>query len=213
MQMQLMLAQNPIAKARHRHYQSGGRVITFDPQSKDKKGSMLMLQSQMRQMGLNPFPEGPLFMSLTNYVQTPQSWSMKKQKAFEGQDCISRPDLDNYVKYYCDVLNGIAYEDDRHVTRLWSEKLYSANPRVEITIQPLGINMIKEHAVTITGEITHEQLDYLVKKANKLGLQNRQVIRVYSEDDNEGRHIYFEAQGLRQSEKSNGVGHNYPDAS
>lgn len=197
--MQLMLAQNPIAKARHRHYQSGGRVITFDPQSKDKNGSKILLQSHMRNMGLNSYPEGPLFMSLTNYTQIPQSWSAKRRAAMEGQDCVTRPDLDNYVKFYCDVLNGVAYEDDRQVTRLWSEKLYSANPRVEITIQPLGVNMINEHAITLTSEITHDQLNYLIKKANKLGLQQRQIIRVYSQDDNEGRHIYFEAEGLRSA--------------
>lgn len=195
--MHLVLEQTPIAKARHRHYQRGGRVITFDPQCKDKDGAKWMLQSQMREKGLNSIQEGPLYMSLINYTPIPQSWSMKKQKAFDGQDCVSRPDLDNYIKFYGDVLNGVAYEDDRQITRMWSEKLYSAKPRVEIIIQPLGNKMINEHAITINGIITSEQLNYLVKKANKLGLQQRQIIRVYSEEDNEGKHIYFEAEGIR----------------
>lgn len=195
--MKLILEQNPIAKARHRHYQRGGRVITFDPQCKDKDGAKWMLESQMRKKGLNSFSDGPLLMSLTNYTPIPQSWSTKRKNASEGLDCISRPDLDNYVKFYGDVLNGIAYDDDKQITRLWSEKLYSSTPRVEITIHPLGGKMINEHAITISGEITFEQLNYIVKKANKLGFQQRQIVRVYCEEDNEGKHIYFEAEGIR----------------
>lgn len=195
--MQLVLEQNPIAKARHRHYQRGGRVITFDPQCKDKHGAKWLLASQMRENGLESFQEGPLYMSLINYTPIPKSWSNKRQIAAEGQDCVSRPDLDNYIKFYGDVLNGIAYEDDRQVTKLWSEKIYSSEPRVEIIIQPLGGAMINEHAVTVQGEITAEQLNYIIKKANKLGLQHRQIIRVYSQEDEEGKHIYFEVEGLK----------------
>jgi Holliday junction resolvase RusA-like endonuclease len=205
--MQIFLAHQPIAKARHRHYLRGDRVITFDPQEKDKLSAHGVLKSQINAKGFNLFQEGPLFMSLTNYVQIPQSWSLKKQIAMEGQECVSRPDLDNYVKFYCDVLNGVAYEDDRQVTRLWAEKLYSSQPRVEITIQPLRGSMINEHAITVKGEITHEKLNYLVKKANKLGLQQRQIMRVYSEEDNEGRHIYFEVEGIK-----NGLGNSDLDA-
>ena len=105
--------------------------------------------------------------------------------------------MDNYLKFYCDVLNEIAYDDDKQITKIIAEKVYSSQPRVEITLEPIGSVMINEHAITVRGQITPEQLAYLVKKANKLGLHNRQILRVYSEEDDEGKHIYFEAEGLK----------------
>lgn len=39
-------------------------------------------------------------------------------------------------------------------------------------------------------------LDYLIKKANRLGKAGREVIRVYQQEDNEGIHVYFEVTGL-----------------
>ncbi|MGL5263195.1 MAG: hypothetical protein ACRDAI_01235 [Candidatus Rhabdochlamydia sp.] len=69
--MKLVLTQNPIAKAPHRHMRKGNKIITFDPQDKDKKSAKLQLAKQMREKGYSLAPEGPLFMSLTNYTKTP----------------------------------------------------------------------------------------------------------------------------------------------
>lgn len=60
--------------------------------------------------------------------------------------------------------------------------------------------MIKEHAKTVKELITLEDLDYMVKKANLLGLKNRQLFRVFSEEDAEGKHIYFEVENLKPKE-------------
>lgn len=196
--MHLVIDQKPIAKARHRHFTRGDRVITFDPQSVDKNAAKSLFANQMRGNGDRSFTKQALSMELMVYSQIPQSLSKVKQSALEGQPKITKPDLDNYIKFYSDVLNEVAYEDDNQITRIWSEKLYSARPRVEIIIQPFGASMINEHAITVkSGDLTMDQLDYLVKKANKIGLQKRQVVRVYVEEDSEGRHIYFEAEGLR----------------
>lgn len=192
--MKLVLTQNPIAKARHRHMKKGNKIITFDSQDKDKKKVKMQLAKQMREKGYSLAAHEPLFMSLINYTKTPRSWSKRRRMASEGQVCVSRPDLDNYVKFYCDVLNEVAYCDDRQVTRLWSEKLYSSNPRVEITIQPIAGRMIKEHAMTVVGMLTDEQLNCLSKKANKLGLQNRKIVRLFSEENGSGQHLYFEVE-------------------
>jgi hypothetical protein len=96
------------------------------------------------------------------------------------------------VKFYCDVLNAVAYCDDKQITRLWSEKLYSSNPRLEIIIQPIAEKINKEHAVTVVGMLSDDQLSCLSKKANKLGLQNRKIVRLFSEEDDKGKHFYFE---------------------
>ena len=193
--MHLSVLQQPIAKARHRYYIRGKSIVNFDPQEKEKHATQVLIRNQMN--GLKMPSDTALIMSLTTYVDIPKSWSNKKKKSMEGQPCISRPDMDNYLKFYCDVLNEIAYDDDKQITKIIAEKVYSSNPRVEITLEPIGSGMINEHAVTVRGQITPEQLTYLVKKANKLGLHNRQILRVFSEEDDEGKHIYFEAEGLK----------------
>jgi Holliday junction resolvase RusA-like endonuclease len=196
--MRLVLMQTPTPKARHRHFLRGDKVITFDPQSGDKMGAKFQLASQMRQNRISMLPEGPTHMTLMNYTPLPESWSEKKKKAFDGQFCCTKPDVDNYIKFYGDVLNGIAYADDRLISQVWSEKLYSFTPRVEILIEPLGDKMINEHAFTVKGEIKLEDLDYMIKKANKLGKQGRHLSRVFAEEDAEGKHIYFEVESMKE---------------
>jgi len=139
----------------------------------------------------------PLALELNLHTQTPQSFSKAKQMRFEGTWDISAPDVDNYAKFYMDTMSRIAYEDDRFISRLWVEKKKSSIPRTEIIIYALGGDMINEHAITIKENITPADLEYLVKKANKIGKQGREVIRVYSQEDAEGRHIYFECEALK----------------
>lgn len=58
--------------------------------------------------------------------------------------------------------------------------------------------MLNEHAITYRERITMADLDYLVKKANRLGKSGRDVIRVYQQEDNEGIHVYFEVVGMQR---------------
>lgn len=57
--------------------------------------------------------------------------------------------------------------------------------------------MINEHALTVKNDPTKEDLAYLIRKANKLGLRQREIVRVYTQDDEEGKHFYFEVEGLK----------------
>lgn len=45
-----------------------------------------------------------------------------------------KPDLDNLVKNPMDCMNGIVYEDDRLVTKIFAEKCYGLEPRTEIRV-------------------------------------------------------------------------------
>lgn len=56
--------------------------------------------------------------------------------------------------------------------------------------------MLNEHAITFKDKLTMADLDYLVKKANKLGKKGGYVTRVHQDEDDEGKHIYFEVTGL-----------------
>lgn len=48
---------------------------------------------------------------------------------------IKKPDVDNLIKLYLDVISGIAIKDDNAVSIGTAIKLYSITPRVEIMIE------------------------------------------------------------------------------
>ncbi len=64
--------------------------------------------------------------------------------------------------------------------------------------------MLHEHAITYKDRLTVADLDYITRKANKLGRNGREVIRVHEERDNEGIHVYFDVIGGAVEPRRNG---------
>lgn len=58
--------------------------------------------------------------------------------------------------------------------------------------------MINEHALTAKKDLSIEDLNYMVRKANKLGRSNREIVRVFVQEDDEGKHYYFECEALKE---------------
>lgn len=56
--------------------------------------------------------------------------------------------------------------------------------------------MLREHAVTYRDNLSVSQLDYLCKKAVRIGSLGKIITRVYQEEDAEGVHVYFEIERL-----------------
>lgn len=81
---------------------------------------------------------GPIEVHLRFHMPIPRSLNDGARNALEGQWCCKGKDVDNLAKFVLDVLNKIAYEDDRLVSKLTCEKVYSQDPRVEIEVNPLG---------------------------------------------------------------------------
>lgn len=85
----------------------------------------------------NPhFCERQIAVEIKAYMPIPSSVSKKKQQQMlEGiiRPC-KKPDLDNVIKSILDGLNGVAYEDDKQVIELHSEKYYGTTPRVEVNL-------------------------------------------------------------------------------
>lgn len=61
--------------------------------------------------------------------------------------------------------------------------------------------MLNEHAITYVEKISMDKLEYLVKKANKLGKSGREIMRVFQQEDAEGHHVYFEVTGLDKGDE------------
>lgn len=72
--------------------------------------------------------------TLRFWCAIPSGLSKRKREALDGQLCLKKPDIDNYVKLVLDALNGIAWEDDNAVASIAASKGYSFEPRTEVCI-------------------------------------------------------------------------------
>ena len=84
--------------------------------------------------------KGALRMDVIAYHSIPKSTSKKnRQDMLTGKMLhTKRGDVDNIFKIIADALNGIAYDDDGQIAEAYIKKMYSDNPRVEVTIQELS---------------------------------------------------------------------------
>jgi len=75
-------------------------------------------------------------LELEFYKSIPKAFSIKDTILAENKIILpeSRPDLDNYDKFVCDVLHTIAFDDDSRIVSIKSSKFYSIKPRTNIRI-------------------------------------------------------------------------------
>ena len=64
--------------------------------------------------------------------------------------------------------------------------------------------MLCEHAITYKNQLSVADLDYMTKKANRLGRCGREVFRVHETTDVEGTHVYFDVTRLHGRETGKG---------
>ena len=123
----------PLAQKRHRHI--GKFVRVYDPSSKDKKSFASKLNKQWKKKALN----GNILLFVTYYMPRPKKHyrtgkfsNVLKKDAPEYHKI--KPDIDNLIKLTMDASTGVLWEDDCVVVGVVAKKLYSENPRTEITI-------------------------------------------------------------------------------
>lgn len=131
----LKIPGKPIAKQRPR-FCAGGK--TYDKQSKQKKDARCMIMKEMGDKRVLKRMNGPLDVEMTFHTPIPSSWSQKQKKRVLGEYNPKKPDLDNYIKFYLDVMNGLVYSDDNQVVELHCVKKYSDKPRTEIKISEVN---------------------------------------------------------------------------
>lgn len=133
--IELKINGNPIPQKRHRYRRASRRIISYDPNSRDKQAFAMQLASMMHS---KPFNE-PLSVEMIFYMKRPKShfrtgkYSHKLKKGI-GEDHSKKPDIDNLVKFVMDSGNKILWKDDACISHLRTMKVYSLNPRTEIRI-------------------------------------------------------------------------------
>lgn len=129
----------PVPKARHRTTVRHGHAIAYtDPKS---RGDIETFIAHARPSAPDSPLMGALSVNTDVFLPIPASWSKKKIEAALTGDIrplSSRSDLDNYIKFSLDCMNGMFFGDDHQVVKLSAEKKYSDHPRWEIQIQELG---------------------------------------------------------------------------
>ena len=195
--MVFTLNEFPVAKARHRskiqHTRSysivsnpyvQNRIVTYDPQSDIKNETKLKLLTQMRERGFKIELVRPLHMILIIYTPMPKSWSTKRRVEFQGKYCTSRPDLDNYIKFYCDVLNEIAYHDDSQIVSIDAQKVYGFMPKVEYILrQRVFMKEIEDFQNLVSHLIWNKIAVVLTINGKFVGIASKNKKNIYREGD------------------------------
>lgn len=126
----------PIAQKRPRFSREKG---CYNPQSKEKKGLQVELLKQMREKGVFSVCDGVLGLEITFGTPIPKNLSQKARKRIQNTFNGKRPDLDNYLKFYLDVMNKIVYLDDNQVAEIICKKVYTDSPSVKIKVNNLTL--------------------------------------------------------------------------
>ena len=74
---------------------------------------------------------------LSGAVHVGVVFNIKKAKSSKLERPTKRPDLDNLLKSVLDALNGVAYNDDSQILEIFTEKKFSENDSIEITVNEI----------------------------------------------------------------------------
>ena len=124
-----------VEQARPRAARTGMGVRIYDPvKVKNYKAFAKMHLSKYR---LKRLLDGPLAMDIEVFIVKPKSWPKRRKHA------DTKPDLDNFAKCICDILEGLAYTNDSRVVDLHARKLLSDQPGVNVMVRELDDNTLQ----------------------------------------------------------------------
>ena len=120
---------DPVPLARCR---VNGRRI-WDSQKELKVHSKISLANQH---GTAKLYNGPLHFDITFFMPLPKD-KKKRKHLLENTYHFYKPDLDNLVKFICDISNNVLYKDDCIISSILAQKIYDDCPRTEFSIKEL----------------------------------------------------------------------------
>ena len=129
----LKVNMNPLSQRRHKARRAGNRVIMYDPSSKDKD----RFKKECVEFEPKQPLEGAISVSMVFSMPRPKSHYMAGRfshllKKTAPDQHVSRPDIDNIIKFYLDAMTGAFWKDDACVCTVEASKIYSKQGSVEI---------------------------------------------------------------------------------
>jgi len=122
----------PKPKIRPRMDTKRGKVYSI--QTMDVRKAKINLNKQIKNSGVSRRLRGPLGVKMWFGIAPPKNFDKRELKCNFGDPCYKKPDLDNYVKFYLDVMNSKIYLDDAQIAELTCSKFYSEVPSTEILV-------------------------------------------------------------------------------
>lgn len=129
----------PKGKARARTVRTkSGQTFSYTPE-----GTVLyenLIKTSYFQECRDSFQNGEaLEVIIKSYYSIPKNISKVKRKQMLSGILLpaKKPDIDNIAKCILDALNGVAFHDDTQVVKLYMEKQYAEQPRVEVEIREI----------------------------------------------------------------------------
>ena len=141
---------DPVPQARHR---SHGRR-TFDPHSVLKAALRARIEwNLLNQYGITndmqPLTTSYVSIDLTFLIRRPASHFINGDRGrlrdnFQNLIPTTTGDIDNYVKFFLDAIDGLFFRNDRDVVSIKATKLYcnSSHGRIVYNVRPYIVNTI-----------------------------------------------------------------------
>jgi Holliday junction resolvase RusA-like endonuclease len=98
----------------------------YDQQKKQKNETAILITAQT---DFPPDSDG-VAIELIFHMKIPKG----KKKKLLNKPHTKRPDIDNLIKFYLDVCNGLLYEDDAQIYTIKASKIYGEEEKTELTI-------------------------------------------------------------------------------
>lgn len=131
---------SPRPQARHRIvYSNRSRIHLYDPSYRDKIYFKEEVKQHLREsLGIferdYPLTKSSVSVDVTFMISRPASHFVGNDRnrgirpEFECIFPTTQGDVDNFLKFFLDAINGIFYNDDRDVVSITTSKLFTTNP-------------------------------------------------------------------------------------
>lgn len=139
MEVKFTILGEPMGKERPRFRRVGNYVQTYTP-AKTKNYETKVRDSYYRENMNTRHMTGAIEAEIYGVFPIPVSVSKKVRAKMESgeEPYTKKVDADNLAKIVLDALNGVAYEDDKQITKLTVTKVYGTDPRVEVRLRELA---------------------------------------------------------------------------
>ena len=133
-EIKMTLHMAPVAKGRPKFSVRGGFARAYTP-AKTVRAENNILSQAIAHKPSQPF-QNRVSMDLIFFMPIPKSMNKREMALAVSEDMIhtKKPDKDNLEKAVCDALNEVFWRDDSIIWKSTSEKRYSPNPRIEVSI-------------------------------------------------------------------------------
>jgi Holliday junction resolvase RusA-like endonuclease len=109
-----------------------GRYTYFDPQKRFKDDLKFFFQVNHPRF---KHLQGPLKLTVIFHLPIPKYWTQKKKDKLNKTLHTQKPDTSNLLKHLEDCCSKIFFKDDCQVAIINAKKIWSLDPRTELTIE------------------------------------------------------------------------------